>query len=57
MNFLIDLAHQPLFRLLGALIVLLATDMKPLYGVGAGLVWLIWVFLGFRMQDGRRIFF
>lgn len=57
MNFLIDLAHQPLFRLLGALIVLLATDMKPLYGVVAGLIWLIWVFLGFRMQDGRHIFF
>ena len=46
MNFLLALAKQPLFRLLGALIVLLITDMKPLYGGIAALIWLTWVSLG-----------
>ena len=38
MNFLLVLAQQPLFRLLGAILVLLVTDMRPLYGLVAGLV-------------------
>lgn len=48
MNFLHMLAQQPLFRLLGAFLVLLVTDMKPVYGFLAGLVWLTWVYLGVR---------
>jgi hypothetical protein len=56
MNFLFVLAQQPLFRLLGALLVLLITDMKPVYGLVAGLVWLTWVFVGVRAA-GRNIFF
>lgn len=55
MNFLLVLAQQPLFRLLGAILVLLVTDMRPLYGLVAGLAWIIWVFLGLR-RDGRQIF-
>jgi len=57
MNFLLVLAQQPLFRLLGAFLVLLITDMKPMYGLIAGLVWITWVFLGFRTHEGRHIFF
>jgi hypothetical protein len=57
MNFLLVLAQQPLFRLLGAFLVLLVTDMKPVYGFGAGLVWLTWVYLGTRVHEGRRVFF
>ena len=45
------LAQQPLFRLLGAIIVLLTTEMNPIYGMGAGMIWLIWV------GSGTRIFF
>ena len=57
MNFLLVLAHQPLFRLLGAVIVLLVTDMKPMYGLIAGLVWATWVFIGFKSHDCRHVFF
>jgi len=57
MNFLLVLAHQPLFRLIGAIIVLLLTDMKPAYGLIAGLVWISWVFMGFKSHDSRHIFF
>jgi hypothetical protein len=57
MNFLLELAQQPLFKLLGAIIVLLLTDMKPLYGLGAGLLWLVWVVLGVHAsKQGRRIY-
>ena len=57
MNFVLVLAHQPLFRLLGAIIVLLLTDMKPAYGLIAGLVWITWIFLGYQSTDSRHIFF
>jgi len=58
MNLLLDLAHQPLFRLLGAVIVLLLTDMKPLYGLIAGLVWISWIYISYRTHEGaRHIFF
>jgi hypothetical protein len=40
-----DLAHQPLFRFLGAIIVLLITDMNPMYGLVALVVWTIWVYV------------
>lgn len=56
MNFLLVLAQQPLFRLLGAVLVLLMTDMRPLYGLIAGLIWITWVFMGLR-HNGRNIFF
>jgi hypothetical protein len=57
MNFLIVLAQQPLFRLLGAILVLLITDMKPVYGLIAALVWVSWVYMGYNIHDGRHIFF
>jgi hypothetical protein len=37
------LAQQPLFRLIAAIIVLLITDYRPAWGIGAGLLWVIWV--------------
>jgi len=40
-----DLAQQPLFRLLAAIIVLLVTDMNPVYGLGALVLWVIWVYV------------
>ena len=57
MNFLLELAQQPLFKLLGAVIVLLLTDMNPLYGLGAGLLWLAWIVMGVHAsKQGRRIY-
>jgi hypothetical protein len=57
MNFLLELAQQPLFKLLGAIIVLLLTDMNPLYGLVAGIVWLVWIVMGVHAsKQGRRIF-
>ena len=57
MNFLLELAQQPRFKLLGAIIVLLLTDMNPLYGLGAGLVWLVWIVMGvYASKQGRRIY-
>ena len=44
---MLDLARQPLFRLLAAIIVLLITDMNPVYGLGALAVWVIWVYVSF----------
>jgi len=44
MNFIAALAHQPLFRLLGAVIILLITDMNPLYGIAALGVWTLWIY-------------
>ena len=49
-----DLAQQPLFRLLGALIVLLVTDYRPLWGLGAGLLWIVWVYTGLRIPPSER---
>jgi hypothetical protein len=46
MDVVVELAKQPLFRLLGAIIVLLITDFKPIYGLGAGLLWVLWLYLG-----------
>lgn len=45
MEFIAALAHQPLFRLLGAIIVLLIVDMNPLYGIIALSVWTLWVYV------------
>ena len=57
MNFLIVLAQQPLFRLIGAILVLLITDMKPMYGLIAGLIWITWVYMGYKIHDSRHVFF
>ena len=55
-DFLLLLAQQPLFRLLGALIVLFVTDYRPLWGAAAFVVWTLWIYLGSQQQQGRRIF-
>ena len=45
MNFVLAMGQQPLFRLLSAIIVLLITDMNPMYGVVAGIIWLVWIYV------------
>ena len=48
------LAQQPLFRLIGAVLVLLFADMKPVYGLVAFGVWLAWVYMGLRYRGKSR---
>ena len=45
METLTHLASQPLFRLIGAIIVLLVTDWNPLYGCIAFGIWCVWIML------------
>lgn len=42
-DFLWILARQPLFRLFGAVIVLLLVDRNLWMGLGAAAVWSVWV--------------
>ena len=55
MEFVAALAQQPLFRLLGAIIVLLITDMNSVYGLVALAVWSLWIYVSlmknFRNRD------
>lgn len=50
---MLDLAYQPLFQLLGAIIVLLLADMRPAYGIIAAVVWAAWVYMGSRAKNRR----
>jgi len=51
---MLDLATQPLFQLLGAIIVLLLADMRPVYGIAAAIVWAAWVYMGSRSRAKNR---
>jgi len=55
MNLLLQLSRQPLFQLLGAIIVLLTAEWNPVYGIIAFVAWAVWVWMGSR-PHGRRIF-
>lgn len=55
MELLRQLSRQPLFQLLGAVIVLLVTDWHPAYGAIAFAIWAAWVWVGSR-PEGRRIY-
>jgi hypothetical protein len=52
MEFLRKLSRQPLFELIGAIIVLLFADMRPVYGIAAFVVWVAWIWLGKRNVNG-----
>jgi hypothetical protein len=43
-----NLAHQPLFQLLGSLIVLLITDYRPALGIMAFAVWFTWIYMSIK---------
>jgi hypothetical protein len=42
------LGRQPLFQLLGAIIVLLVADVEPYWGIVMAAVWSIWIWLSYR---------
>lgn len=46
MEFLATLARQPLFRLLGAIIVLLAVEADWRIGIAVFVVWFLWAWWG-----------
>lgn len=50
-----DLATQPLFRLLGAVIVLTITATHPIWGIFALIVWIAWIYYGTRPTPARKI--
>lgn len=43
MEFLIRMSKQPLFRLIGAILVLLITDTHPVAGIVSATIWIGWV--------------
>ena len=51
---MLDLATQPLFQLLGAIIVLLLADMRPVYGGAAAFIWAAWIYMGSRSRSKNR---
>lgn len=56
MEFVLTLGRQPLFRLLAAVIVLLVTDLRPVWGVVAAVVWAGWI-IGAQKSRGRAALF
>jgi hypothetical protein len=50
-DFLGKLAKQPLFQFLAAWIVLLLTDIRPMWGVIAATVWGIWIMIPKMMRQ------
>jgi hypothetical protein len=49
-----DLARQPLFRLIAATIVILLADMNPVYGCIAAVAWIVWVYYGSQPKQQRN---
>jgi hypothetical protein len=45
MDIIFQLLKQPLFRLLGAWMVLILTDIRPVWGIAAFIVWVAWILL------------
>ena len=50
MEFLLDMGTKPLFRLLGAILVLLITDFRPLYGAIAAVIWIAWIYVAAKFS-------
>lgn len=44
------LGRQPLFKLLGAVIVLALADQNPVWGAAAAAVWATWIYLSYRVS-------
>jgi len=55
-DFVAELSRHPLFRLLGAIIVLLLSDYNLPVGATAAVLWIVWIWWGQRSVVERRIF-
>ena len=42
------LGRQPLFQLLGAIIVLLIADTDAYWGIAAAVAWILWIWISSR---------
>jgi hypothetical protein len=52
-----ELGRQPLFQLIGAIIVLLAADWRPMAGLAAAALWIVWVTVSFsKTASTARLF-
>jgi hypothetical protein len=56
MEFILTLGRQPLFRLLAAIIVLLVTDLRPVWGIVAAVVWAGWIVAANKSRGRAAIF-
>lgn len=50
------LGRQPLFQLLGAMIVLLIADWRPGWGVIAAIGWIVWVWYSYSRSSNHFAF-
>jgi hypothetical protein len=46
-----QLGRQPLFQLLGAIIVLLVSDAQPRWGLAAAAVWIVWIWMSYAAKQ------
>jgi len=49
------LAHQPLFQLLGSIIVLLITDYMPAAGALAFVIWATWIYMSIGKKSRAKV--
>jgi hypothetical protein len=50
-----ELGRQPLFQLIGAIIVLLITDWRPVAGAVAAIAWILWVATAFHFTPATKL--
>lgn len=46
-----QLGRQPLFQLLGAIIVLLVSDAQPRWGLAAAATWIAWIWISYAAKQ------
>jgi hypothetical protein len=49
------LARQPLFQLLGSIIVLLVTDYMPAAGAIAFVIWATWIYMSISKKSSAKV--
>ena len=45
------LGRQPLFQLLGAIIVLAVSDAQPRWGIVAAAIWIAWIWISYATKQ------
>ena len=51
------LGRQPLFKLLGAIIVLLIADQYPRWALAAAAAWAVWIYASYYFTQGGPVNF
>ena len=45
------LGRQPLFQLMGAVIVLLVSDAQPYWGLVVAATWIVWIWISYAIKQ------